>query len=75
MTDFQMTNHGSLYTLQPCSDLARIFAETCIAGEETQYWGDSIAVEPRYAQDIAGQLLNEGFSVSLDGAELCLGEG
>ena len=74
MTDFQMTDHGSLYTLQPCSELARSFTETCIAGEETQYWGRGIVVESRYAQDIAGQLLNEGFSVSLNGAELCLGE-
>ena len=75
MTDFQMTNHGSLYTLQPVTPLAQTFADTCIENDDTLYWGRSIVIEPRYASDIAGQLLSEGFSVTLDGAELCLGEG
>lgn len=70
MFDFAMTNEGSLYLLRPMSDSAKTHADEFYS--EALRFGGAIAIDHRYAASNAEFLLQDGFSVSLDGEELCL---
>jgi hypothetical protein len=62
MTDFLVTNHGSVFTFLPVSDEARRFAEEAFADAMTL--GQAYAVEWRYADFIINDLREQGFDVN-----------
>lgn len=52
----------ALFLFRPSSDAASDWL-TENTDEEAQWFGGALAVEPRYAQDLAQSLLNDGWSV------------
>lgn len=60
--DYLVHNHGSLFILEAThpSALDNILDNT---SEETQRWGNGIAVEPRYIVNLVNQLREEGWTV------------
>ena len=72
MIDFAMTNQGSVYLIRPMTDAAKTHADEVYA--DALRFGGAIAVDHNFAASNAENLLNDGFTVSLDGQELALRE-
>lgn len=61
--DVEITHHGSICLFRPVSTEARDFFDDRLSGGEYQWFGGALAVEPRYADNIAIALATEGFVV------------
>jgi len=59
-TDFRVTYHGTITTITPLSDACREWLEDKVAIEPWQRFGPSIAIEPRYVQQLAEAMIEEG---------------
>lgn len=70
--DFEMTNEGALYMIRPMTPEAVAHADEFYA--DALRFGGAIAVDHRYAASNAEFLMQDGFTVSLDGQELALRE-
>jgi hypothetical protein len=67
--DFRVTYHGTVTTLTPLTDRCREWVEINVEIEPWQRFGNAIAVEPRYVEQLAevmmeGGLVMEGDDVS-----------
>ena len=62
MTDFRLCDHGSVVILTPVTDDAKEYASDMLP-EDTQRWAGGYVIEPRYADDVIGLLLRDGFEV------------
>ena len=62
-SDAVVTNHGSICLMYPATDAARSWLGENIA-EDAQWWGHSLAIEPRYVEDIAEGMRDAGLVVS-----------
>lgn len=60
--DVMIVNHGSLYLFEPTTVKAQEWLRENVS-EDSQWFGDALAVEPRYASDLANALIAEGFIV------------
>lgn len=60
--DYTVENHGSLFLFRPETPEAQAHLEAHV-DDEAQWFGDALAVEPRYAADLAAQLGDDGFVV------------
>lgn len=58
--DVQVENHGSIIIFQPLTARARAWLEEHTDG---MWWAGGLAVEPRYAPDLAQGLDDDGFVV------------
>jgi hypothetical protein len=62
--DFIVTNEGSLILFHPETDAAVKFLDSITVWSNSHLrWGDSFAVEHRFAADLAQQLKEEGFKL------------
>jgi hypothetical protein len=57
--DVQISKHGSLFLFQPLSSAANEWIEENVGGD-TSYFGSALAVESRYALDLAGGMKDDG---------------
>jgi hypothetical protein len=60
--DFNLDNHGSLFLLRPLNSAAKEWMNEHLPVDspETQYWGDSIVIEPRYISPIVEGIIADG---------------
>ena len=58
--DYRVENHGSIYIVQPMNDGARLHLERTTDGI---WFAGGLAVEPRYAFDLAAGLVAEGYTL------------
>lgn len=59
--DIEIANHGSIFMFHPLTDAARTWLEENTDG---QWLGGALAVEHRYARDLADGAISEGFTVA-----------
>jgi hypothetical protein len=59
--DISIENHGSLTLFRPLTDEGREWLES---NTEGTWWGGALAVEPRYAVDLAEGAVEEGLGVA-----------
>ena len=64
--DFRVTYHGTVTSITPLSDACREWLEENVAIEPWQRFGTSIAVEPRYVEQLAETMTEEGFVMESD---------
>jgi hypothetical protein len=62
-TDFRVENHGTIFLFTATNTDALEHLRNNVS-EEAQWLGNSLAVEHRYAVDLAAALQAEGFTVS-----------
>lgn len=62
--DYDFNDCGSIVMVRPLNDAARDHLAEHL-GEEAQWLGGALAVEPRYAPDLSAELCREGFAVEL----------
>jgi hypothetical protein len=63
-TDVRITDHGSIVALRPRSEEAWAWFDANVQSESWQWMGESLCIEPRYAQEIVYALRDEGFEVA-----------
>lgn len=64
MTDFSFANHGSIALLTPRSKAAKAWIDENVEqNDETQYWGTSICIEPRYCGAILEGIMEAGLTI------------
>ncbi len=64
--DFQASNHGTIYLLQPLSERAAAHLTPERVQDDAQWLGTALAVEHRYMIPLALDLQRAGFSVRID---------
>ena len=62
LPDVSVSNHGTLFLFQPLSLAATEWIKENVGGE-TSYFGSALAVESRYALDLAGGMANNGLVI------------
>lgn len=62
MTDVTIENHGSIFLFHLHTDAAEEWVETHVPGD-AMFFGGALAVEHRYAEDLAGGMLDDGLEV------------
>lgn len=50
--DFIVSNHGTIFTLTPCTDAARDWLNDNVDTENAQWMGKALVVEHRFIDDI-----------------------
>lgn len=60
---FDFTNTGSFWLLTPVTATAQVFTTQNLIHDETVEYGGGVVVEPRYVEDIAAMLEENGFTV------------
>jgi hypothetical protein len=61
MPEFTIADHGSIVLVTPTTDECRTFLEDH-TGEEAQWFGGALVVEPRYLADLVDGLADWGFA-------------
>ena len=64
--DFRLTYHGTITTITPLSDACREWLEENVAIEPWQRFGNAIAVEPRYVEQLAEAMIEAGLAMEDD---------
>jgi hypothetical protein len=67
--DFRVTYHGTITTITPLTDRCRDWVETNVEIEPWQRFGTSIAIEPRYVEQLATATIGEGLVIEADPLE------
>lgn len=62
MHDFTIENHGSIFLLRPNTVVAREWIVQNIQ-PDAQWYGDAVAVEHRYIDDIIDGITNAGMTI------------
>jgi hypothetical protein len=60
--DVTVSNEGTLFLFRPLTSEARAWIEENVS-EESQWFGDSLVVEHRYARDLAAGMIDAGLNV------------
>lgn len=60
--DVVVTNHGTIILFEPRTEAAREWIDEHVTGETTWFAG-ALAVEPRFADDLAAGMLGDGLEV------------
>ena len=71
MTDFNITDHGSIMLLTTVSEAAKEWVNKHLPEERLTWGPNSTAVEPRYMQEIVNGIWKDELTVSLDGEPIC----
>jgi len=58
--DFRVTYHGTITTITPLTDACREWLEENVEIEPWQRFGTRIAIEPRYVEQLAETMIEEG---------------
>ena len=64
--DFRITYHGTITTITPLSGRCREWLDANVEIEEWQRFGPSIAVEPRYVEQVAEAMIEAGLVMEGD---------
>ena len=59
MVDVSVENHGSIFLFRPLTEAAEQWIQDNVS-DEAQYFGTALAVEHRYARDLAQGMLEAG---------------
>jgi hypothetical protein len=70
LADFRVTYHGTITTITPLYDACRDWLEDNVAIEPWQRFGASIAIEPRYVEQLAQTMIEHRLVIEIDGPSL-----
>lgn len=62
--DIVIENHGSIILFRPLCRQAKQWLQDSTQAEDWQWFGGALAVEPRYAADLAEGAMDAGLEVS-----------
>jgi hypothetical protein len=62
--DIAFENHGSIVLIRGLSEAGQAWLDENVGNDETQYFGNAIAAEPRYCQDFALGARRDGLVIA-----------
>ena len=60
--DILLENHGSVYLFRPMSKIGRVWIDENVE-DDAQLFGGALVVEPRYVNDLAAGMQNDGLQI------------
>lgn len=63
-TDITFENHGSIVLIRALSKAGQVWLDANVGDDETQYFDNAIAAEPRYCMDIIRGAQADGLAVT-----------
>ena len=64
MSDFQITDQGSIFLIRPLNEAARQWLQENVVAEPWQWVQDALCVEARFARDLIIEIEQAGLTVS-----------
>ena len=64
MTDFQITDQGSIFFIRPLNEAARQWLDENVVSEPWQWVEGALCVEARFARDLIIEIEQAGFKIS-----------
>jgi hypothetical protein len=64
-SDIAFENHGSIVLIRGLSEVGQAWLDENVGDDETQYFGNAIAAEPRYVEPIMEGAIEAGLAVRL----------
>jgi hypothetical protein len=65
MSDFQIADHGSIISIKPVSERARLWIDENVVSEPWQWLGGALCVDVRCARHLVDEIAAQGFEISL----------
>lgn len=62
-TDITITDHGSIILVTPITDQAKAWVDDNVS-EESQWFGNSLVVEPRYISNLVDGMSDAGLELA-----------
>lgn len=62
-SDFLFSDHGSICLLTPASETAKAWLSANVQDESANWFGNSLAIEPRYMDAIAEGIMADGLTI------------
>jgi len=63
-SDIAFENHGSIVLIRGASPAGQEWLDANVGDDETQYFGNAIAAEPRYVEGIAQGAIEAGLEIA-----------
>jgi hypothetical protein len=64
MSDFQITDQGSIFLIRPLNEAARQWLDENVVSEPWQWVQGALFVEARFARDLVLEIDEAGFEIS-----------
>jgi hypothetical protein len=64
MSDFQISDHGTIISIRPLSDAASHWLDENVVSEPWQWIQGALCVEIRFARDLVVELEEAGFEIT-----------
>jgi hypothetical protein len=64
MSDFQITDQGSIFLIRPLNEAARQWLDENVVSEPWQWVDDALCVEVRFARDLLIEIEEAGFEIT-----------
>ena len=64
MSDFSISDHGTVISIRPLNDLARQWLDENVVSEPWQWVQGALCVEARFARDLIIEIEQAGLTVS-----------
>ena len=64
MSDFNISDQGSIFLIRPLNEAARQWLDENVVSEPWQWVGDALCVEARFARDLLIEIEQAGFAVT-----------
>ena len=63
MADINITNNGSVFSFQPVTKAGKDWIEKNVQTEPWQWLGDTLAIESRFAGELADGMISDGLEI------------
>jgi hypothetical protein len=67
MADFRIMHHGTISTVTPLTNRCKAWLDEKVEAEGWQWFGDQLAVEPRYVDQVVEGMIEDGLMIERDG--------
>jgi len=64
MSDFSISDQGSIFLIQPLNDAARHWLDENVVSEPWQWVQGALCIEARFARDLLREIEDAGFEIS-----------
>ena len=64
MSDFQITDQGSIFLIRPLNEAARQWLDENVVSEPWQWVQGALCVDARFARELVAEITDAGFEIT-----------
>ena len=64
MSDFQITDQGSIFLIRPLNEAARQWLDENVVAEPWQWVQGALCVDARFARELVAEITDAGFEIT-----------